>query len=70
MLLGRKSSPESKLRPRVLVDVSQRNLQTTILRQPIKFPVLIALTAFHTLAMALSGCNCLADIDRDLCSKL
>jgi isopentenyl diphosphate isomerase/L-lactate dehydrogenase-like FMN-dependent dehydrogenase len=57
MLLGRKSSPESKLRLRVLVDVSQRNLQTTILGQPIEFP-------------ALSGCNCLADIDRDLCSKL
>lgn len=39
-----------KLRPRVLVDVSQRSLQTTILGQPIEFPVLIAPTAFHCLA--------------------
>jgi 4-hydroxymandelate oxidase len=39
-----------KLRPRVLVDVSQRNLQTSILGQPIELPVLIAPTAFHCLA--------------------
>jgi 4-hydroxymandelate oxidase len=39
-----------KLRPRVLVDVSQRNLQTTILGQPIEFPILLAPTAFHCLA--------------------
>jgi 4-hydroxymandelate oxidase len=39
-----------KLRPRMLVDVSHRNLQTTILGQPIEFPVLIAPTAFHCLA--------------------
>lgn len=39
-----------KLRPRVLVDVSHRNLQTSILGQPIEFPVLIAPTAFHCLA--------------------
>jgi 4-hydroxymandelate oxidase len=39
-----------KLLPRVLVDVSHRNLQTTILGQPIESPILIAPTAFHCLA--------------------
>ncbi len=39
-----------KLRPRMLVDVSHRNLQTTILGQPIEFPVLIAPAGFHCLA--------------------
>jgi 4-hydroxymandelate oxidase len=39
-----------KLRPRMMVDVSHRNLQTTILGQTIEFPVLIAPTAFHCLA--------------------
>ena len=39
-----------KLRPRMLVDVSHRNLQTTILGQPIEFPVLIAPTGFQCLA--------------------
>ena len=39
-----------KLRPRMLVDVSQRNLQTTFLGQQIEFPVLIAPAAFQCLA--------------------
>jgi 4-hydroxymandelate oxidase len=39
-----------KLRPRVLVDVSHRSLQTSILGQPIESPILIAPTAFHCLA--------------------
>lgn len=39
-----------QLLPRVLVDVSQRDLSTTVLSQPISFPVLLAPTAFHRLA--------------------
>ncbi len=39
-----------KLRPRVLVDVSQRSLQTTILGQQIESPILVAPSAFHCLA--------------------
>lgn len=39
-----------KLRPKVLVDVSQRNLKTNILGQEIEFPILIAPTAFQCLA--------------------
>ena len=36
--------------PRVLVDVSRRDMSTTVLSQPIALPVLIAPTAFHTLS--------------------
>ncbi len=39
-----------KLRPRMLVDVSQRNLTTKILGQHIKMPILIAPMAFQCLA--------------------
>jgi 4-hydroxymandelate oxidase len=39
-----------RLRPRVLVDVSRRQLSTTLLGRPIPFPVLIAPTALHGLA--------------------
>ncbi len=39
-----------KLRPKMLVDVSHRNLQTTILGRSIEFPVLIAPSAFQCLA--------------------
>ena len=39
-----------QLLPRVLVDVSQRDISTTVLGSPISFPVLIAPTAFHRLA--------------------
>ncbi len=39
-----------KLRPRVLVDVSDRHLTTTILDQPLQMPVLIAPMAFQCLA--------------------
>jgi 4-hydroxymandelate oxidase len=35
---------------RVLVDVSRRDLSTTVLGQPISMPVLVAPTAFHRLA--------------------
>src|SRR5262245_16790138 len=37
---------------RVLVDVSKRDLSTTVLGQPLAFPVLVAPTAFHKLAHA------------------
>jgi 4-hydroxymandelate oxidase len=40
------------LRPRVLNDVSQRDLRTTILGQPIAFPIAISPSAFHCLAHA------------------
>ncbi|MBW4433213.1 MAG: alpha-hydroxy-acid oxidizing protein [Pelatocladus maniniholoensis HA4357-MV3] len=39
-----------KLRPRVLVDVSDRHLTTTILDQPLQMPLLIAPMAFQCLA--------------------
>ena len=35
---------------RVLVDVSRRDLTTTVLGQPVAMPVLVAPTAFHRLA--------------------
>ena len=41
---------EIALRYRVLVDVSQRELATTVLGMPISFPALVAPTAFHRLA--------------------
>ena len=39
-----------RLRPRMLVDVSQRNLTTTILGQSLAVPILIAPMAFQCLA--------------------
>ena len=39
-----------QLRPRMLVDVSQRNLSTSILGQSLSLPILIAPTAFQCLA--------------------
>jgi 4-hydroxymandelate oxidase len=39
-----------KLRPRSLVDVSQRNLATEVLAQPLQIPLLIAPMAFQCLA--------------------
>jgi len=39
-----------KLRPRMLVDVSQRNLSTTILGESLELPILIAPMAFQCLA--------------------
>lgn len=39
-----------KLRPRMLVDVSDRNLSTTILGRPLQLPLLIAPMAFQCLA--------------------
>jgi 4-hydroxymandelate oxidase len=38
------------LRPRVLVDVSERDLSTTVLGRPVALPVLAAPTALHALA--------------------
>jgi 4-hydroxymandelate oxidase len=40
------------LRPRVLVDVAKVDLSTTVLGQPISFPILLAPTAFHRLGHA------------------
>jgi 4-hydroxymandelate oxidase len=39
-----------KLRPRMMVDVSERSLSTTVLGQPIQLPLLIAPMAFQCLA--------------------
>lgn len=39
-----------KLRPKMLVDVSKRDLSTTILGQAVELPILIAPMAFHCLA--------------------
>jgi 4-hydroxymandelate oxidase len=41
-----------KLRPRMLVDVSERSLATTILGRPLQLPILIAPMAFQCLAHA------------------
>ncbi|HWG92284.1 MAG TPA: alpha-hydroxy acid oxidase [Candidatus Thermoplasmatota archaeon] len=38
-----------RLRPRVLRDISKRDLSTTVLGTPVSFPVLAAPTAFHKL---------------------
>jgi 4-hydroxymandelate oxidase len=38
------------LRPRYLVDVSERDLRTTVLGSPVEFPVLLAPTSFQQLA--------------------
>src|SRR4051812_48397997 len=39
-----------RLRPRVLVDVSRRDLSTTVLGQSVSLPVLIAPTAYQGMA--------------------
>jgi 4-hydroxymandelate oxidase len=41
---------ELALHYRVLVDVSTRDLRTTVLGQPVSMPILVAPTAFHRLA--------------------
>ena len=47
---NRRAFERLALRYRVLVDVSRRSTRTTVLGQPIEFPVLIAPTAFQRLA--------------------
>ncbi|MBW4575281.1 MAG: alpha-hydroxy-acid oxidizing protein [Aphanothece sp. CMT-3BRIN-NPC111] len=47
---NRAAFEQFKLRPRMLVDVSQRDLSTTILGNFIQMPILIAPTAFQCLA--------------------
>jgi len=39
-----------KLNPRVLVDISKRDLTTTVLGQKISMPIMVAPTAFHRMA--------------------
>lgn len=45
-----------RLRPRVLVDVSTCDMRTTVLGTPVSMPVLIAPTAFHSLAHPEGEC--------------
>lgn len=45
-----------RLRPRMLVDVRDCNMQTTVLGTPVSLPVLIAPTAFHGLADSEGEC--------------
>ncbi|MBK9036718.1 MAG: alpha-hydroxy-acid oxidizing protein [Myxococcales bacterium] len=54
LTLGRNAAAyrELVLHYRVLVDVAQRRLATTVLGQPVELPVLVAPTAFHRLAHA------------------
>lgn len=47
---NRRSWQRVRLRPRVLVDVGTRDLATTLLGQPVSFPVLTAPCAFNALA--------------------
>jgi 4-hydroxymandelate oxidase len=49
---NREAFARAWLRPRVLNDVSHRDLRTSILGQPIAFPVAISPSAFHCLAHA------------------
>jgi 4-hydroxymandelate oxidase len=50
-LAGNRSAFDAiRLRPRVLVDVSRIDLRTTVIGQPIDFPVMLAPTAFNRLA--------------------
>ena len=46
-----------RLRPRMLVDVRERDLSTTILGQPISMPVLTAPAAFHAMAHPDGECT-------------
>src|SRR5210317_2358556 len=39
-----------KLKPRVLRDISKRDLTTTVLGQTVSMPILVAPTAFHSMA--------------------
>ena len=43
------------LRPRVLVDVSERDTSTTVLSTPVRFPVLVAPTAMLADVTAMEG---------------
>ncbi|HUS17652.1 MAG TPA: alpha-hydroxy acid oxidase [Chloroflexia bacterium] len=45
-----------RLRPRVLAGVGTRDLQVTVLGQPIAFPVMVAPVAFHQLATPEGEC--------------
>jgi isopentenyl diphosphate isomerase/L-lactate dehydrogenase-like FMN-dependent dehydrogenase len=45
-----------RLRPRMLVDVSVRDMRTTVLGTPVSMPILIAPTAFHCLAHPEGEC--------------
>jgi 4-hydroxymandelate oxidase len=47
---NRRAWRQLALRPRVLVDVSQRDLSTTVLGQPVAFPILTAPCGFNALA--------------------
>jgi isopentenyl diphosphate isomerase/L-lactate dehydrogenase-like FMN-dependent dehydrogenase len=39
-----------KLKPRVLIDISKRDLSTTVLGQKVSMPIIVAPTAFHRMA--------------------
>ena len=52
LLANRDAFDEITLRPRVLVDVSQIDLRTSVLGQPLALPVMLAPTAFNRLADA------------------
>src|SRR5712691_6933803 len=45
-----------RLRPRMLVDVSECDMRTTVLGSTLSFPVMIAPTAFHGLACPDGEC--------------
>lgn len=53
---NREAFERIRLRPRMLVDVSSCDTRTTALEAPISLPVLIAPTAFHTLADPAGEC--------------
>lgn len=45
-----------RLRPRMLVDVSECNMRTTVLGTPVDMPILVAPTALHCMAHAEGEC--------------
>src|SRR5712692_2966504 len=56
MRANRTAFERIQLRPRVLVDVSACDMRTTVLGAPISMPILIAPTAFHSLANPEGEC--------------
>ncbi len=53
---NREAFERIRLRPRMLVDVSRCEMGTTVLGTPVSLPVLIAPSAFHTLADPAGEC--------------
>ena len=56
MCANRAAFERIRLRPRILVDVSTCDMRTIVLDTPVSMPILIAPTAFHSLAYPTGEC--------------